>query len=81
MFDFGNFHHITEKYFVLNECIAQLQVIFKFSTTEHIKCLVQIAMGKFEKSYTAFASAAGEEKEFVFNLLPNWCPLASNFRL
>ena len=79
MFDFGNFHPITEKYFVLNE--YELQVISKFSTTEHIKCLVQIAMGKFEKSYTAFASAAGEEKEFVFNLLPNWCPLASNFRL
>ena len=79
MFDFGNFHTITEKYFVLNE--YELQVISKFSTTEHIKCLVQIAMGKFEKSYTAFASAAGEEKEFVFNLLPNWCPLASNFRL
>ena len=79
MFDFGNFHPITEKYFVLNE--YELQVISKFSTTEHIKCLVQIAMGKFEKSYTALASAAGEEKEFVFNLLPNWCPLASNFRL
>ena len=42
MFDFGNFHTITEKYFVLNE--YELQVISKFSTTEHIKCLVQIAM-------------------------------------
>ena len=42
MFDFGNFHPITEKYFVLNE--YELQVISKFSTTEHIKCLVQIAM-------------------------------------